>query len=232
VNRPVVEPLPEVVRSAMRRQLQWVGERAGWKVAFNVRSVQQALGLDGWLVGAIPRAMVLDAPRFTVTTGLRLKLEAEIGLRLATDVAPDAGVDEARDAIGGFSAAVEVVDYARPAEGLTDVVAHSFFHAASWFAAEREHFTPLSTDRPTVHRNDIFVREPTPEQAVPDPGTVVARAAALLASAGLALEAGDRILCGSLIEPINVRPGDRFDIDYGELGTVHFEFDGEQGPDL
>ena len=56
------------------------------------------------------------------------------------------------------------------------------------------------------------------------PATGIAWLARRYAEQGLRLEAGQTILAGSFTRPIDVRPGDEFEFDYGELGAFTLAF--------
>ena len=71
--------------------------------------------------------------------------------------------------------------------------------------------------------------EPT---AVDDPWAMtgdaiglVAHLAHLLARFGLRLEAGEVIICGSIVAPIGVAPGDRVDYALDPVGEIAIGFD-------
>ncbi|MEM7285672.1 MAG: hypothetical protein AAF480_04915, partial [Actinomycetota bacterium] len=44
------------------------------------------------------------------------------------------------------------------------------------------------------------------------------------ATQGLTLEAGQAILAGSFTRPIDIRPGDEFRFDFGDLGSFGLAF--------
>ena len=56
------------------------------------------------------------------------------------------------------------------------------------------------------------------------PATGIVWLARRYAEQGLTLEAGQTILAGSFTRPIDIRPGDEFDFDYGDLGQFGLQF--------
>ncbi len=56
------------------------------------------------------------------------------------------------------------------------------------------------------------------------PGNGIVWLANRFARHGVALETGQTFLAGSFTRPAFVEPGDRFQVDYGELGTVSCRF--------
>lgn len=220
-SSPVVGSVASEIASGMRRQLARVSERAGWKVAFNVPAVQRRLGIDGWLIGAIPRAGVREPGRaYPVAPSSKTKLEAEIGVCLRSDLTVDSSDAKVRSAVEVVAPAIEIVDFSLPSASLEEMVAYSFFHAGAVFGVGKGTFTPLGDDFPRVVRNGETVAGPS--SAVPpfDLVGTLQRAAKLLAEHDEGLRAGDWILCGSLIDPVPMRPGDHFAIDYGPLGRL------------
>ena len=58
------------------------------------------------------------------------------------------------------------------------------------------------------------------------PAVGIAWLANKLAAHGVALQAGEVLLCGSFTRPVSARPGDVFHADYGPLGSVAVRFGG------
>lgn len=227
------EELVRQLDAGMERQLARVRaeqdrglQRVGWKVALNVPAIQKQLGLDGWVLGALPAEGVLDEPRFQIAPDRKIHLEAEIAIRLGTSLPSLATPEEAAESIEAYAAAVELVDYALPtSEGLTGISAHSFFHAASWVSAAHGGFHPIGPEFPVVFRNGERVADAAPELALNDPAPIALGAAALLERYDERLDGGDWIFCGSLIQPVEASAGDVFEIDYGPMGRLEFRID-------
>ena len=215
------EDVAQAIAAGMKAQLERVPSRAGWKVAFNVKAVQERLNLDGWLVGALPRATFLHTSEpWVLPAGGVPKIEAEIAVQMREDVPADVSPEAALAAIEFYAPAIELVDFGQPADSLQTMVSHSFFHAGARVGERHSHFTALGEAFPQVSRNGEVVRGPVEEQRLPDPTVVVRRASRILAAQGAGLRAGDWILCGSLIEPLPASPGDHFELDFGPLGRM------------
>ncbi len=223
---PMNEETVRQLDAGMERQLARVRaeqdrglQRVGWKVAMNVPAVQKQLGLDGWVVGALPAEGVLDEPVFRTPADSKIHIEAEIAIRLGTSLPSLASTEEAVECIEGFAPAIEIVDYGLPTDGgLAGISAHSFFHAGSWICGTLGSFCPIAPEFPVVFRNDEKVADAVPELALNDPAPIALGTAALLERYGEHLNGGDWILCGSLIQPVQAAPGDVFTIDFGPLG--------------
>src|SRR6185503_4200646 len=125
-------------------------------------------------------------------------------------VATPPSAADAWAAVGALAAAVEVVDYARPADGLAAILAHSIFHFASVIGAPcpPSAFGRLAADVPVLIKNGAHQGAPQDSLRIGEPGAVVARVAEILLDSGERLRAGDWILTGSWITPVPVSAGD------------------------
>ena len=59
---------------------------------------------------------------------------------------------------------------------------------------------------------------------VEDPATTATFVRSYLAAHGAALEAGDRIIAGSVVAPVAVTPGDELSVSFGPLGHLSVGF--------
>jgi 2-oxo-hept-3-ene-1,7-dioate hydratase len=210
-------------------RLQLGTPRLGWKVGINDPVVQRMLGLDGFVVGALDGAHRLaDGERYRLPAGARVCVETEVAVCLAHDVDSRAGAVQALASVGALAPAIEIVDYARPSNGLAALLSHSIFHAASVIGAPQPAatFAGIEGPLPVLSKNGARERECEPSLRIADLGTVIARVAAILAVAGERVRAGDWILTGSWVAPVPVTPGDSVEADFGALGHVGVSFDG------
>ncbi|HEV7735524.1 MAG TPA: hypothetical protein VGR62_25340 [Candidatus Binatia bacterium] len=216
--------VPAAVRRGMAAQLASLDEhlalgmpRVGWKVAVNDPAMQRRLGLDGWVTGFLRGDRVVPAGgRYDPPDGGMILVEAELAIRLARDVPPDATPAVAAAAITGVAPAIEIVDYARSTAGVDAILAHSVFHDAVVFGDE----STSSIGAATLRRGDEVVRT---ADRVLDPGpldVLVARVAVFLGVHGAALLAGDRIISGTFTQPWPVAAGDTVSADFGPRGAV------------
>ena len=197
--------------------------RVGWKIGINDPAVQRRLALAAPIVGALSadRVLVSGTTR-AVRPAAKIAAEAEIAVLIGRDVAPSTSIDDARAAIMAIAPAIELVDYAQPSATLAEILAHSIFHEAAIFGAEHDPslLATLGSDRPVLTRNGAPARTPDPSLAA-DVAVCVAHVAATLARYGERLVAGDRVICGSLVQPLPVRDGDLIAADFGSaIGSV------------
>jgi 2-keto-4-pentenoate hydratase len=197
---------------------------AAWKVALNFAAFQQRLGLTHALAAPIVQLSVHDSGHtLAAGPGRLLHVEAELAIRLATDLDTSSTVEALLSSIESYAPCLELVDYALPRDGLDAMFAHSFFHAGVVLGAaiSRDDFAPLPTELP-------IARDAWGAQHGPVTGTVPADlTVALRGVLARALEAdtqlfrGQLVLCGSYIDPIPLPPGARVTVDYGpQLATL------------
>lgn len=80
-----------------------------------------------------------------------------------------------------------------------------------------------------IWRNGEKMAEGNSQAILGNPVTSVAWLARKVAGFGVRLKAGHVVLPGSVTRAIDVRPGDEFRADFGELGSVSLSFNGSDG---
>jgi len=203
--------------SALERQLERRralldagAERIGWKLGMGA---SERIG-DHPAVGYLTSASRLD-PGATYRAGraVRLSADAEIAVELRRAIDPDEDAAAAHAAISGFAAAIELVDLGSGANA-EDIVATNIFHRA--FA--------LGERQPTLPDHvcgTLLVDRKVRDTASADTslGERLLLASRVLAAVGERLQAGDRVITGSIVQ-VPVAPGDHIAADLGDLGGV------------
>jgi 2-keto-4-pentenoate hydratase len=224
------EPAASLIDSAMRKQLATLAEatrrgvpRIGWKAGLHDAVSQQRLGLGGPLLATLDGARVVSVGgSYRPRVGSQPRVEVEVAVHLGRSVAAGVSLEEARAAITGIAPAFEFIDWTRP-QGLEAFLENSILHDATVFGEDRPlaaFEAMLRAGLPRLLIGGAVVREGEPGRVPTDPATVVVSAATILGRYGEALEAGDRIICGSYIEPIDIAPGDELTADLGPLGRI------------
>ncbi len=197
--------------------------RIGWKIGINDHARQQQLGIDGPVVGVLDGERTFRSGEACgLAPGALAAAEAEVAVWLKRDVRNDESADRARTAIAAMAPAIELVDYQRPRGSLAEILAHSIFHFAVVFGEEQ----PFTWERvpegswPQLLRNGTPVADRDPALVPDDLGEIVRHVARLLAQHGERLRAGDRVICGSFVQPQPVEAGDQIAVDFGPLGWV------------
>lgn len=231
---PVNTAIELAVQRGMESQLQhWrravltPGLRLGWKIGFNDRASQQRAGLAEPIVGFLRRDRLLSsASNFVVPTGAIIKVEVEIALRLGRDLGAGASVDEAETAIAALATAVEVVNVTQPLNGVEALLAGNLYHAAVVIGPEQASVPAQPRDalHGSLQLNDSKVRDSESLRLPERFGDLVRVTAETLARHGEHLSVGDWIICGSIVEPQLVVPGDHIRAEIASLGAVTLAF--------
>lgn len=216
-------------RSAGRR-------RIGWKIGLTSRAMQDALKIDTPDSGVLLDNMAFETGA-TVPKGrfIQPRIEAEIAFVMK---APLAGRDCSRDdvlaATDYVAPSLEILDTrilrTDPDTGqariITDTISDNAANAGVVLGAERH--APDAHDLrwvgAIVARDDIVEETGLGAGVLNDPVTSVLWLARRIADYGQAIEAGDIVLSGSFIRPIEAPPGSRITADFGPFGSVHINF--------
>lgn len=207
----------------LRTRLDAGMPRLGWKLGINVPEVQHKLGLAhplvGWLDGD---RLFRSGATVPVAQGSRIFVEPELCLRIARPVSAIADRDAARLAVDAIAPAVELVDYARRAYTLTDIVRGSMFHSATVLGAWQPPRDDLNIASSVSLRVDAVQSELARADLVPTQlADLVVLVAALLAEAGEKLLPGDHVISGSFTaKAVPLAPGQNVEATLGLFGEV------------
>ena len=199
------------------------GARLGWKVAFNVRAIQERLGLSGSLVAGLLRRTVHDSAKpYSLAGAVAPALEAEIAVWLARDVNADDVESVVAAAVSHWAPAIELVDFDRPLGELDRVLEEGVFHRAVVFGEPVP--VPAGADlggrSVCVQYGGRTLCEVDARVATGEVGAVLRHLAQLLAPHGHRLAAGDAIILGSMNPFTVAKPGERFDVSVATIGEV------------
>jgi 2-keto-4-pentenoate hydratase len=206
------------------------GDRiVGYKVGLTSKPMQQMIGVDQPDYGPVLASTVYaDGDLVSLGAFIQPKLEAEIAFVLGAPLAgPGVSVLDARAAIAGMTAAVEIVDsrFADWRIKLADTVADL---ASNGAVAVSSRLVPLDGVAPldprligmALTRQGELVDTGAGAAALGDPVRVVAWLANTLGEMGAKLEAGHLIMTGALHAAVPMRAGDVFRADFDRLGPV------------
>lgn len=214
-------------QARMLRTLEAEGaRRIGWKAGFGAPAALAAMALDAPLVGFLTdrTRLAVDADgraAASLTGWTRAMAEAEVAVLLADDLGPDAGPDDLLAAVEAVAPAIELADLdvdPTPA-AVAAILAGDIFHRHVLLGPSRR--TPAGWPGPELRARVRHVAADGTETTfdVPDvevgPGTAAAVLAACARGAsvvGPGLRRGDVVILGSMVPPVAVGPGDRFEL--------------------
>jgi 2-keto-4-pentenoate hydratase len=194
------------------------GDRiVGYKVGLTSKPMQKMIGVD--------TPDYADGDAVPVSAFIQPKIEAEIAFVLGSPLAgPGVSVLDARRAIAGMTAAVEIVDsrFADWRIRLADTVADL---ASNGAVAISSRVVPLDGVDPrligmVLTRQGDLVDTGAGAAALGDPVKVVAWLANTLGEMGAKLEAGHLVMTGALHAAVPMRAGDVFRAEFDRLGPL------------
>lgn len=206
------------------------GKIVGYKLGLTSAPMQELLGVDSPDYGPVLSSMVVDSgAAIRVADFIAPRIEAEIALILDQPLAgPGVSLSDATSAVGGASAALELVD-SRIVDwriGLIDTVA-DLASCGQIVLGSRKISTATIDLRLTgmmIERNGVLIDTGAGAAALGNPIGAVAWLANTLAPYGVRLEAGQVIMTGSLHKAFPVAVGDRIEATFDRLGSVACTF--------
>ena len=229
-------PLSHAQGHAIQAELPTVAGRKliGWKIAATSQAGQAHIQVSGPLAGRILDGGVVEVGASLSLTGNRMRVvEPEFAFCLGRSLPPRAApyrADEVRGAVASLHPAFEVPD-SRFAEftraGEAQLIADAaccgpFVFGAAAPAGWRE--LDLSAHAVQASVSDEaglrFTREGAGRAALGDPLAALTWLANELSALGISLEAGHFVSTGTCMVPLEVRPGDTVQADFGVLGSL------------
>ena len=208
----------------------------GWKIGLTSRAMQQALNITTPDSGVLLDDM-LFADGTTVPKGrfIQPRIEAEIAFVMQ---APLQGRQVTRDdvlaATGHVAPSLEILDTrilrADPASGkariITDTVSDNAANAGIVLGRQRHKVDAfdLRWVGAIVTRDGVVEETGLGAGVLNDPVTGILWLVHRLADYGMGIAAGEVLLSGSFIRPIEAPPGSRFHADFGAFGSVSLSF--------
>lgn len=232
------------IDDAYRIQSAWLQRRLargeqliGYKIGLTSRAMQAAMSISTPDSGFLTDAMVIQ-PGDTLRAAdyCDPKAEVELAFVLARDLTgADLTVDAVLDATDHVTPAVELIaarSYRRdPETGRTRTVCDTIADNAAdaGIACGGPRVEPSDLDLrwagAIAERNGVVEETGLAAGVLGHPARGIGWLARRFAEQGLTLEAGQVILAGSFTRPIDVRPGDAFQFDFGELGSFGLRFE-------
>ncbi|MEO8117817.1 MAG: 2-oxo-hept-4-ene-1,7-dioate hydratase [Rhodoferax sp.] len=210
----------------------------GHKIGLTSKAMQRAVNITEPDYGTLLDDMfyrdgsVIPADRF-----LQLKIEAELAFVLARPLSgPDCTLFDVLDATAYVSPALEILDAriqrvdpeTTRTRTVLDTISDNAANAALVLGGRP--FRPATVNADMRRIGAIVSRNGEVEETglaagvLNHPGYGVAWLANRLHRFGVTLQAGQVVLAGSFIRPIDVKKGDTVVADYGEFGTVSCHF--------
>jgi 2-oxo-hept-3-ene-1,7-dioate hydratase len=226
-----------VQAALVKRKLAAGRRRIGWKIGLTSKAMQDALKINTPDSGVLFDDM-LFASGASIPKGrfIQPRIEAEIAFALKADLyGPDCGREQVMAATDHVVASLEILDTrilrvdpeTKAKRTIVDTIADNAANAGIVMSAERHR--PSDFDLrwvgAIVKRNGEVEETGLGAGVLDDPASGIAWLAKRLSQYGDHLRAGDIVLSGSFIRPVEATPSSLFEVDFGAFGTVNIAFD-------
>lgn len=226
-----------VQRALVERKLAAGRSRVGWKIGLTSRAMQDALKIDTPDSGILFDDMVFSHEG-EVPEGrfIQPRIEAEIAFVMKHDLDGAASHEQILEATDYVCPSLEILDTrilrADPETGdvrkIVDTISDNAANAGVVLGAARH--DPRAVDLrwvgAIVTRNGVVEETGLGAGVLNDPVTSMVWLSERLSSYGMVIRAGDIVLSGSFIRPIEATPGSHFEADFGAFGQVDIRFGG------
>ncbi len=231
------------IDDAYRIQAEWQKLRlargetmVGHKIGLTSRAMQAAMNIDTPDSGFITDVMSFEGgAELKAADFTDAKIEVELAFVLGQDLSrPDHTIADVMAATDYVVPALELIAARThrkdPETGRTrtvvDTISDNAANAGIITGGKR--VSPTDVDlrwaSALLYRNDIVEETGVAAGVLDHPANGIVWLARRYAEQGMRLEAGQIILAGSFTRPVDVRPGDLFRADYGELGSFEVSF--------
>ena len=209
----------------LRRARLAAGERPlGWKLGFGSPAALERLELAAPLVGfLLAGSLVADGGAVSVSGWTRPVAEAEVAVHLGSDVPAGATRDTVEAAIAALGPAIEVADVDRPPDDVEEILEGNIFQRGVVLGRPDEGRAGGSTDalggRVLVGGREVGATGDV-EALTGEIVELIAHVADVLAAFGEELRAGEVVIAGAIVPPLDVAPGDEIRFELRPLGEV------------
>jgi 2-oxo-hept-3-ene-1,7-dioate hydratase len=225
------------VQAALVKRKQAAGlKRVGWKIGLTSKAMQSALNINIPDSGILFDDMVF-ADGGTVPAGrfIQPRVEAEIAFVMKAPLkGPNVSIDAVLDATDYVTPSLEILDTRIERMNRETGKIRTFFDTIADNAANAGLVTggkklgPRETDLrwigAIVSRNGEVEETGLGAGVLDHPARGIAWLAERLHTYGMAIGAGDIVLSGSFVRPVECRPGDAIAADFGPHGVVGVDF--------
>lgn len=203
----------------------------GYKVGMTSVAAQASVGLARPLHGRLFADMqIAEGGTVDLSRYLAPRVEMELCFLIGRSLAADCTREEALAAIEWAAPAVEMIDNRIAAQSIDGKVRRTGIDmaadggAAAGYLVSQRTFDPrtveLASLSATLRRRGEVVDQGNFTSIFGSPEIALVELSRDLARFGRALEPGEIVLCGSVIKPFAVAPGDRLEFDFGSLGII------------
>lgn len=207
----------------------------GWKIGLTSKAMQAALNIDIPDSGVLLKSMAFDnGAHIPQDYFIQPRIEAELAFVMAHDVSPDASPAEILAATDYFAPSLEILDtritrvdpQSRKARTVLDTIADNAANAGVVLGEPQRGLTAsdLRWAGAIVSRNGEVEETGLGAGVLGDPLLSMSWLAQRLGAYGQRIRAGQVVLSGSFIRPVEAPSGSEITADFGTLGQVSLTF--------
>ena len=196
----------------------------GWKAGFGAPVWQERFGINGPLIGFLTDATLLDEGADVDISGWpRPVAEPEIAAYLGSDLPPGSGPDVIRAAIAAIGPAIELADIDPPPDDVHEILVGNIFHRGVVLG-------PSDSGRAGADLTGLEARVRLDGREQARTGRledlaggvieVVSHLAGLVSDQGEMMRAGDVVICGSVVPPIDLFPGVTVEFELNPMASI------------
>ena len=205
---------------------------SGHKVALTTKASREHLGVHEPCYGHILSTCVYENDAEVPIGNLTAPhIEAEVAFVLGEDLrGPGVTAVDVMRATSAVLPSLELVDLKVQGDGIsaTDVIVHNALHGGLVLGSRLSSLDSLDLqyEGVTVEYNGSLFGSGTGAEVMGNPINPVVWLANKLAEFGDCLRAGETIISGSMVTPVEVKPGDHVKAVYSRMGSVSAKFVG------
>lgn len=220
----------------MEQKLAQGREIIGWKIGLTSKAMQDALGIDTPDSGVLYDYMRFDTGAVIPKAHfIQPRIEAEIAFVMKAPLEGEITRDDVLRATDYVAPAIEILDtrivrkdaHTGQSRIIVDTVSDNAANAGIVLGKEKH--APEAFDLrwvgSIVKQNDVVVATGLGAGVLDDPVTGLVWLARRMATYGQRIEAGQVVLSGSFIGPVECPSGTDIHADYGPFGSVQVRFD-------
>lgn len=225
------------VQAALVKRKLASGRRIiGWKIGLTSKAMQDALKINIPDSGILFDDMLFETgAKVPKSRFIQPRIEAEIAFIMKSDLkGPNVGVDDVRKATQWVAPSLEILDTriirvdpeTKFTRTIVDTISDNAANAGIVLGADRHTVDAfdLRWVGAIVKRNGEVEETGLGAGVLDEPATGIAWLANRLAQYGDHIRAGDIVLSGSFIRPVEAISGSQFDADFGPFGSVSIQF--------
>lgn len=214
----------EAVLNMRQERLEAGDEQIGWKIGFGTAEGMKRLHIEAPLVGFLTKSIVVTSGEtVSIADWQKPVAEPEIAIYIGKDVPSGANRAAVKKAIAAIGPAIELADIDFPPIHPATILAGNIYNRYVIFGDKDESRKGGGLDGLTGHILRDGIKTETISDLQAQTGDILELArhtADLLAALDIGLRAGDVVITGSIVPPIQIEKGEEISYTLEPLQTI------------